>query len=212
MRRAVVIALLCSVVPAPLLAQAAWVGVSAGMDVQRFSEDTVPNRLDGESLGASIFGGILLFGRMPILGEWVHAGTMQDTATTTVEINAQPVDIASTFQHRTRTLAVLAGFEHAVGRARLAYLAGMQRTEVAQRFQSNAASIVLVTPSAPGVIRESLAQHRFVTPAAGAHVTLPVARTLRLISGVRIHPMPMPLEIDGWSVRVYGGAAWQWQF
>jgi hypothetical protein len=212
MRHALATALLFSIFPAPLLAQSAWVGASAGVDVQRFARDAVPNRLEGESLGASILGGVRLFGRIPIMAEWVHAGTVVDTATTTVEINARPVNLTSTFRHRTRGVAVLGGFEHAVGRAWLAYLGGIQLTDVEQRFGSNAASLVLIAPSRPATSGDSVSQHRIVGPAGGTQVTIPVGKTVRLISGARVQRLTMPLDIRGWSVRVYGGAAWEWEF
>ena len=190
-------------------AQTLWVGGAVAIDVQRFPQDATPNRLDGESLGWTALGGMTLWKRIAVAAEWVDAGTIDDVRQTSLDVNGRRVSITSTFQHRTRGIAILSGYQHALGRAQFAYLLGVHMTDIERRFVSDAASIVLILPSQTTPSTAVVLSDRSVSMVGAVNVLIRTSDHLALVSGVRIHRLPLETDFSGLSVRTVIGATWR---
>jgi hypothetical protein len=176
-------------------------------DVQRFEQDAVPNRLDGTATGWTVLGGVRLLQHLVVAAEWCDAGEIEDVRTTTVMVAARTVDITSTFRHRTRTVAALAGFGHRLGRANLAYLAGVASTTVRRGFATNAASLVLVAPSVPASAPPPL-DDRIARGVVGVDALIRVTPALSVVAGARFQRIALDPDVSGWSARTVIGVGW----
>ena len=193
--------------PLPTAGQTMWLGAGVVRDVQRFAEDEVPNRLDGAATGWSVLGGVRLLEHLAIDAEWIDAGEIEDVHTTTVTIGARPVPITSTLRHRTRTATVLAGFGHTIGRASLAYLLGMSFTTVRREFSTDAASLVLVSPSA-GASNAPPVIDRQTAGVAGVQALIRLTPRFSVVAGARFQRLELDPDVSGWSAKTIFGGGW----
>jgi hypothetical protein len=184
--------------------QTIWLGAGVTRDIQRFAQDAVPNRLDGAATGWAALGALRLFGHLVIVGEWSDAGAIEDVRTITVRIGTRDVPITSTFRHRTRTAAAFAGFGHAIGRTRLAYLVGVASTTVQREFSTNAAPLVLVAPSLPASSPPPLVD-RMIAGAAGIDALIRLTSRLCVVAGARFQRIDLGPDVSGWSARSVAG-------
>jgi hypothetical protein len=180
----------------------------AQRDVQRFEQDVVPTRLDGSATGWRLGAGASPWRRVAVAGEWSDGGEIADRRTTTLDVNGRTVTIDSTFRHRTRSLAALAGFAHRpAARLRLAYLIGIASTRVERTFTSTAAGTVLVPPSDTSASSPPLVDtFRAVTAGIDGHFR--VARRVFVVAGLRTQRIALQPDQTGWSLRTFAGAAW----
>ena len=193
---------------APASAQRLWIGGAIQRDVQRFTEDVVPNRLDGSAIGWSLNAETLVRRRVALAAEWFEAGVIEDLQTTTLDVNGRTVAITSTFRHRTRGLAALGGFGHDLTtRVRLAYLVGVAFTDVRREFTSDAAGAVLVPPSDPTASSPAVVD-RFPALTGGVDALVRVTKGAHLGAGVRAQQMSLEPDLSGWSIRTFIGAGW----
>jgi hypothetical protein len=192
----------------PASAQRLWIGGAVQRDVQRFTEDVVPNRLNGSAIGWSLNAETLVRRRVALAAEWFEAGVIEDLQTTTLDVNGRTVAISSTFRHRTRALAALGGFGHELTtRVRLAYLVGVAFTHVRREFTSDAAGMVLVAPSDPTAAGPAVVD-RFPALTGGVDALVRLAKGAHLAAGVRAQHMALDPDLTGWSVRTFIGAGW----
>jgi hypothetical protein len=186
-------------------AQTVWAGAAGQFDVQRFPTDVVPNRLDGSAGGWTALAGTRVWRQVGVQGEWA-ADTITDVQTLTLELGGRSAAIQSTLVHRTRTVSALAAYLHPLGsRVHLAYLGGAAWISISRTFTTDAAGIVLTTPSDTGATNTSTTDDRSVTPAAGVDATVKLWRHLSVFGGVRIHALPLSDDTSGWSVRIIAG-------
>ena len=180
-------------------------------DVQRFTKDVVPTRLDGSAIGWRLDAEAVLWRHLVAAGEWSDAGVIDDVRSTTLDVNGRAVTITSTFRHRTRPFAALGGFGHHLAtRVRVAYLAGLALTSVRREFTSNAAGTVLVPPSDTTAVSPALVDRvRAIT--AGVDARVRVSSRVDVVAGVRAQPIDLDPDLAGWSVRVFVGARWRVQ-
>jgi len=187
-------------------AQTVWAGAAGQFDVQRFPTDVVPNRLDGSSGGWTALLGKRVWRQVAFQAEWT-ADTIADAQTLTVVLNGQPAAIQSTLTHRTGTFSTLALYRHGLGsRLRIAYLGGAAWVSIKRTFQTNAAGVVLTAPSDTGATNSATTDDRAVTAVAGVDAIVRPWRRVALFGGVRVHPLPLPADASGWSVRTIAGA------
>jgi hypothetical protein len=208
-----VIALLIAIVAlltAPQLALAQRLVVSGALqrDLQRFPQDVVPNRLDGAAIGVTFAALAHVWRGFTVTAEWSDGGTIEDVRRLTLDANGGTVTLSSTLAHRTRAWLTLAGFGHRVSsRVRVAWLGGAAFSSVRRQFRSDAAGLVLVSPSdssgtAPPIV------DRFRTVAGGVNVYVQVTEHLQAVSGLRAQPVRLSPDLDGWSARLFAGAGW----
>jgi hypothetical protein len=199
--------LLALVNPVPAAGQTIWLGAGVVRDVQRFAEEAVPNRLNGGATGWTVLGGLRLLKHLVIAGEWSDAGEIEDVRTTTVTIGARAVPITSTLRHRTRSTAALAGFGHTIGRASLAYLAGVATTTVRREFSTDAPSLVLMPPSAGASSAPPLID-RQTSGVAGVQALIRLTSAFSVIAGARFQRIDLDPDVSGWSTRTVVGGGW----
>jgi len=191
----------------PVSAQTVWIGAGVQQDWQQFTENVVPDRLDGTRVGWRIGGDVLVRRHIAVAAEWSDAGTIEDVRALTLDVNGRTTTTTSTFTHHTRSLSALAGFEHELtARMRMAYLFGVAVTDVRRAFASDAATAVLVPPSTPASA-PSL-DDRFAAVTAGVDVKVRMSRQLYLLGGVRAQPLRLDPDLRGWSLRSFIGAGW----
>jgi hypothetical protein len=192
---------------APVSAQTLWIGAGVQLDLQRFAEDVVPNRLDGATTGWRIGAAGLVRRHVVVAAEWSDAGTIEDLRALTLDVNGRTATIASTFTHHTRSLSALAGYGHELTtRVRIAYLVGIAVTDVQRAFTSNAAAAVLVSPSTSATAMP--VEDRFSAVTGGVDVHVRVTRQVHVLAGVRAQPLRLDPDLRGWSLRCFIGAAW----
>ena len=200
---------LVALAAAPASAQRLWVGAAVQRDVQQFPEDVVPNRLDGSATGWRVGASARVRSHLALSVEWSDAGTIEDTRTTRLDFNGRPIAITSTSAHRTRALAVLAGYGHGVTtRVGIAYLVGAAFTDVRREFTSNAGGLVLVSPSNPGGSGGPPVVDRFQTLTGGVDAHVRVTGRLHAVSGIRAQRIVLSPDLTGWSIRTFFGAGW----
>ncbi len=177
-------------------------------DIQRFPDDVVPNRLDGAAIGWSVGASARVPRHLALAVEWTDAGAIADTRTVTLEVNGRTVAIMSTFRHRTRVLAALAGYHRTVAsRVGVAFLIGVAFSHVRREFTSTAAGSVLVPPSTLATPDTSLVDRfRAVTGGVDAHVR--VAGRVHVVTGVRAQRLALQPDLNGWGARTFVGAGW----
>jgi hypothetical protein len=193
---------------APASAQAVWIGGAIQQNVQRFAEDVVPNRLDGSAIGWRVGADMLVWRHFALAAEWSDRGAIEDARTMTLDVNGLTVPITSTFTHRTRSLAALAGYGHELtGRVRVAYLLGVAATDVRRTFTSDAATTVLVSPSTPAASSAPV-EDRFPALTGGVDVRVRTTRALHFAAGLRALSLRLEPDLRGWSVETFIGAGW----
>lgn len=204
------LAVIFAVGAAPVVhAQTLVVGGAVQRDVQRFSEDVVPNRLDGAASGWTALAAIFPIRHVAVALEWSDAGTIRDVRATALDIDGRAVTITSTFAHQTRALLALAGYTHGVSsRGRLSYLVGAAVTRVRRTFNSDAPAAVLVRPSDRSVSASSAVSDRFTTIAGGVDAFVRIAGDVHLVAGTRAEKLALSPDLSGWSVRTMVGAGW----
>ncbi|PYR39159.1 MAG: hypothetical protein DMF90_00815 [Acidobacteria bacterium] len=108
-------------------------------------------------------------------------------------------------------MAVLAGYTHlASSRVQLAYLAGVSFTTVHRTFTTDAAQILLVSPSVPPSSPSiSTMVDRFTVLNAGADVYVRAAPHLYVTAGIRAQPLKLQSDLSGYSVRALVGVSWR---
>jgi hypothetical protein len=194
--------------PAPVLAQRVVVGGALQRDMQRFPRDGVPNRLDGATVGWTLEVVARPWRRLVVVAERSDAGTIEDVNVLMLDVNGRPATITSTLAHHTRAWLTLAGFGHGLTRrVRVAWLAGAAFTNVRRQFRSDAADVVLVSPSDPGGTAPPIVD-RFITLAGGVDVHVRIGERLQVVSGFRAQPIRLSPDLDGWSARIFAGAGW----
>ena len=199
--------LLALLTPLSAAGQTIWLGAGVALDIQRFAQDAVANRLDGAAAGWTVMGGVRLLDHLVIAAEWSDAGEIADVRTTTVTIGARAVPITSALRHRTRTTAALAGFGHTIGRASLAYLLGISFTTVRREFSTDAPSLVLVAPSAPATSAPPVIDHQ-AAGTGGVQALLRLTSAFSVMAGARFQRIALDPDVSGWSVRTVLGAGW----
>lgn len=191
--------------------QRLWVAAAAQIDVQRFAgnSDGVPNRLDGSAAGGTVLGAVRPWNHVATRVEWTYGGTIEDVRDTSLDLVGRTVTIHSTLAHHTRTLAVLAGFEHAAStRATVAYVAGVAVTWVRCAFTTNAPGVILVGPSNADATTTVRMDDRSVTPVAGVDLVVVLRGRLYLVTGARAQKVTLPSDLFGWSFKPFAGVGW----
>ncbi len=190
-------------------AQNVWIGGAVQRDVQRFPEDVVPTRLDGSATGWIAGAGVRVRRHVALAVEWSDAGAIEDSRTTTLDLDGRTIAITSTFRHETRTFAALAGYGHIVSsRVRLAYLLGVAFTNVRREFASNAPGLVLVRPSdltAPS--SPALVDH-FQNMTGGVDALVRINQWIHAVTGARAQKIRLLPDASGWSISTFVGAGW----
>jgi hypothetical protein len=203
---------LMTCVPRAASAQDVWIGGGVQYDVHRFAaadEDLadVPLRLDGESVGWTALAAFRAWNHLAISLEWAAARPIEDVRTLSLDVNGRPVTVTSTLAHTTRVFQALSGYTHGAGaHVRLSYLGGVAWTRVRREFTSNAADLVLVTPSNVRDPSTAIVVDDFLTWAGGADVRILVTPRLHVIGGLRAQPLRLTPDLSGWSVRTIVGA------
>jgi hypothetical protein len=193
----------------PASAQRLVVSGAVQRDAQRFTEDVVPNRLDGSAIGWTVGASTRVWRHLALAAEWSDAGAIVDTRALTLDVNGRTVTITSTLRHRTRAWSALAGYAHGVTRrVQVAYLAGATFTRVRREFRSDAGGLVLVSPSNPGGAVAPPIVDRFRSVTGGVDVSVQVTRRVLVVSGVRIQELHLAPDLDGWSARTFAGVGW----
>jgi hypothetical protein len=130
---------------------------------------------------------------------------------TNLDVDGEPVTVHSSLSHDVRSVAVLAGYTHmASSRVQLAYLAGVSFTTVHRTFTTDAAQILLVSPSVPPSSPSiSTMVDRFAVLNAGADVYVRAAPHLYVTAGIRAQPLKLQSDLSGYSVRALGGVSWR---
>src|SRR5262249_30292418 len=130
-------------------AQSVLAGGAAQYDFQRFSDDPALNLLDGSARGWTVFGGGDV-GHVALRIEASWTDTIEHVQLTNLDVEGQPITVHSSLAHDLRSVGVLAGYIHAASsRVRMAYLAGASFTTVERTFMTDAAELLLVSPSTP---------------------------------------------------------------
>ena len=190
-------------------AQSIWVGAAFQQDVQRFSEDGVPDRLDGSAPGWNVSTGVRAWRHLALQVEWSQGASIEDTLSFDVAVGSRNVAISSTFAHRTRALTALAGFTHrATSRVQLAYLAGAAFTQVRRGFRTNAPDVLLVFPSNTAATGEFTTTGEFVAFVAGVDAIVQLRGRVHMLAGLRAQPLTVESDVSGWSVRPVVGIRW----
>jgi hypothetical protein len=185
-----------------------WIDAALQRELQRFPEDVIPNRLDGAARGWSIGGHASVVRRLAVTVEWSDGGRIEDRRSLTLDANGRTVTIASALVHSTRALVVLGGFAHTpLSRLRLAYLAGVARTEVRREFSSTASDLILVTPSNTTAPAQAVID-RFAALAAGVDARVRIARRVHALAAVRVQSLDLGADQRGWSLRTMAGGGW----
>ncbi len=206
--RLIALALL-SLATRPAVAQTVVVSGAGQYDVQRFPEDEVPNRLDGEAMGWSVGATVRMLTHLVLAAEWSDAGTIDDVRTTPLNVDGRTISISSTFRHDTTTLSTLAGFRHTLSsRVGMTYLGGVAFTRVRREFLSNAPGLVLVTPSDLATSGGSERADRFQALTGGVDAMVRITRRVYAVTGVRAQKVRLLPDISGWSFRTLVGAGW----
>lgn len=189
-------------------AQNIWIGGAVQRDVQRFPEDVVvPKRLDGAATGWTVGAAVRVRSHVALAVEWSNAGTIEDSRTTTLDLDGRTIAITSTFRHDTRTFAALAGYGHMVSsRVRLAYLLGVAVTTVRREFASNAPGLVLVSPSDRTASGGSPLVDRFQGVTGGVDALVRINRCVHAVTGARAQKIKLLPDASGWSIRTFVGA------
>jgi hypothetical protein len=200
---------LSSAAPA-VSAQSLLAGGAIQYDFQRFSGDPTLNRLDGSARGWTVFGGGDV-GHLALRIEGSWTDTIENIQETNLNVDGQPLSIHSSLAHNLRSVAVMAGFTHAASsRVRLAYLAGGSFTTVQRTFVTDAAQLVLVSPSTPvSSSSTSTLIDRFTVFSAGADVYVRAVPHLDVVAGIRAQPLKLQSDLSGDSVRVLFGLSWR---
>jgi hypothetical protein len=194
----------------PQLALAQRMVVSAGVqrDQQRFPQDVIPSRLDGAAVGVTVAAMARVWRGFTVAAEWSDGGTIADVRQLTFDANGRTMTLSSTLEHRTRAWLALAGFGHRVtSRVRVAWLGGAAFSSVRRQFRSDAAGLVLVSPSDTGGTAPPIVD-RFRTVTGGVSLHVRVTEHLHAVSGFRAQPVRISPDLDGWSARIFAGAGW----
>ena len=208
MRILVIAGLAVLTLPTPAIAQRVIASGAVQRDVQRFPQDVVPNGLDGTSMGLTFAALARVWRGVVLAAEWSDAGTIEDVRQLTLDVNGRTAMVTSTLAHRTRAWLMLAGFGHDVTRrVRLAWLAGAAFADVRREFRTDAAGLVLVSPSDTGLTAPPIVD-RFRTLTGGVNVHVQLSEHVHAVSGFRAQPIRVSPDLDGWSARIFAGAGW----
>jgi hypothetical protein len=193
-------------------AQTVMVGGAVHDDLQRFEGDATLNRLDGDSLGWTIFGGAR-FGRFVARGETSGDSSIRNTQSITLTVRGNPATIHSELSHDVRETAALGGYALDVGgRFEVTGLGGVSFVTVRRAFTSDAAEQVLIPPSTiPTTGVTTRIVDSFAAWTAGADLSIRLSPHLRAIGGVRFQPISLSDDLSGRSFRTLAGMAWQFK-
>jgi hypothetical protein len=208
--RAVALALaLVALAPMRAAAQQVWAGGAWLVDVQRFGQGDIANRLDGRAPGWVVLAHTQPMRRLAVGAEW-SSDTIDDVRETVLDVEGRVVTVRSVFAHRTRMLAALAGYTHGAGaRSRLSYLAGVGLVAVERRFATNAPALVLSGRSDRTVLRANPVEDRFASLTGGVDLMTRFDDGFYAVGGARIARLTLqPGGQRGWSVRLFAGGAW----
>ena len=200
----------------PASGQVVLAGGGLQRDVQRFSGHPDLNRLDGSSRGWTAFGGVTLRSHIVARTEGSRGKTIDDEHVFTVDVDGRLATIQSSLSHRTRSIAALGGYSHPISsRIRLVFLAGGSFTHVERTFTTNAPDLILVPMVNPTVVvqafrppNSTILEDDFTAFVAGLDAILLVTRHFAIVAGVRAQPLDLEVDLPGWSVRPFAGAAW----
>jgi hypothetical protein len=129
--------------------------------------------------------------------------------TTSVVLNGQALSIRSTLQSSVRGVSAMAGYTRPVsGWFHLDGFAGLSFTHARRRFTTNAASQLLLPPSSVSDSSVDIIDNA-VTWIAGADGRFGRRGPFNLVAGVRVQPLRLESDLDGWATRLVGGVEWR---
>ena len=209
-RRVLSFVLALAVPIAPAAAQSVTVGAGVHQNIQRFDGDPSLNRLDGQSPGWSVLGGIRL-GHWVIRAEASRDATIRHSDSTALLVGARPVTIHSELSHDMRDVAALGGYAIDLSRrVEMTILGGASTVHVRRAFTTDAGQQVLVPPSTvPPAAVTTTFDDRFTTWTVEGDGLVRVSSRLGVIGGVRVHRISLAEDITGLSIRPFVGGVWR---
>ena len=200
----------------PASGQVVLAGGGLQRDVQRFSGDPDLNRLDGATRGWTVFGGVTLGSHIVARAESSRGGDIDDEQMFTVDVDGRSTTIRSGLTHRTRSIAALGGYSQPISsRVRLVFLGGASFTHVERGFTTNAPGLILVpvpnqtvVTQAASPVNSTTLEDDFTAFIAGVDAIVLVLRHIGIVAGIRAQPLDLEVDLSGWSVRPFLGAAW----
>ena len=218
-RRSAIVALACAALAGaarPASGQVILAGGGLQRDVQHFSGDPDLNRLDGAARGWTIVGGVTLGSHIVARVEGSRGERIDDEQVFTVDVDGRLTTLRSSLSHRTRSIAALGGYSQPMSsRVGLVFLAGASFTHVQRTFTTNAPDLILVpvvnqtvVTQAPKPVNSARLEDDFTGLTAGVDAIVLLTRHLGIVAGVRAQSLDLEVDLSGWSVRPFAGAAW----
>jgi len=190
-------------------AQTFAVGGAIQENIQRFDGDASLNRLDGASIGGLIIGGARI-GHWVVRGEVSRDATIRNVQSTPLTLNGRPITVQSELSHDMRDVAALAGYARDVtSRFAVTFLGGVSAVTVHRAFTTDAGQLVLIPPSTiPTTAVTTTFVDRFTAWTAEADVGVRATSHLSVFGGLRLQPISLTNDLNGRSVRTFGGILW----
>jgi hypothetical protein len=191
-------------------AQSVVVGAAIHTTIQRFDGDPSLNRLDGESPGWTVGGGVRL-GHWVLRGEASRDSTIRNVQSATLIVSGRSLSIDSELAHDTHEVAALGGYAFDFGkRFEVAALGGVSAVTVHRAFTTNAGQLVLIPPSTvPSSPVTTTLVDRFAAWTTEANLMVHATRHLGVTAGVRAQPISLANDLSGRFIRPFAGVAWQ---
>jgi hypothetical protein len=210
MARALAFLLALGIPVASAEAQTFAVGAAIQENIQRFDGDASLNRLDGASIGWLIIGGAQS-GPWVVRGEGSRDATIRNVQSTPLTLNGRPITVQSELSHDMRDVAALAGYARDVtSRLGVTFLGGVAAVTVHRAFTTDAGQLVLIPPSTiPPTAVTTTFVDRFGVWTAEVNVALRATSHLEVFGGLRVQPIALTSDLNGRSVRTFGGILWR---
>jgi hypothetical protein len=210
MTRALALLIALGIPVASAEAQTLAVGGAIQRNIQRFDGDASLNRLDGESIGWMIIGGGRI-GHWVVRGEGSRDATIRTVQSTALTLSGRPITIQSELSHDMRDVAALGGYARDfTSRFAVTFLGGVSAVTIHRAFTTDAGQLVLIPPSTiPTTGVTTTYTDRFRVWTAEANIAVRGTGHIEVIGGIRVQPISLTDDLNGRSVRTFGGILWR---